>query len=53
MGWSPDGRPVVSFPGGICGSGYRGGPGVYSLAPDGTPSLIVRTKPRQLVAFWG
>jgi hypothetical protein len=53
MGWSPSGRPVVSFPGGICGSGYRGGPGVYSIAPDGTPSLIVRTKPRQQVAFWG
>jgi hypothetical protein len=26
---------------------------VYSLDPDGTPRLIVRTKARRPVAFWG
>jgi hypothetical protein len=53
MGWSPTGRPVVSFLGGSCGSGYHGGTGVYSLDPDGMPRLIVRTKARRPVAFWG
>jgi hypothetical protein len=53
LGWSARGRPIVSFPGGVCGSGYHGGPGVYSLDPDGTPRLIVRTKAGQQLAFWG
>jgi hypothetical protein len=30
-----------------------GGTGVYSLDPNGAPRLIVRTKPRRQVAFWG
>jgi hypothetical protein len=53
MGWSPTGRPVVSFPAGVCGSGYHGGRGVYSLDTNGTPRLSRRTKLRQQVAFWG
>jgi hypothetical protein len=53
LGWSPSGRPIVSFPGRICGSGYHGGPGVYSVDADGTPRLIVRTTFRRQLAFWG
>ena len=53
MGWSPTWRPIVDFPDGACAGSHRGGPGVYVLDRDGTPKLIVRTKPRQQLAFWG
>jgi hypothetical protein len=53
LGWSPAGQPVVSFPGGICGSAHHRGSGVYSLDANGKARLIVRTRPRQRLAFWG
>jgi hypothetical protein len=53
LGWSPSGRAVVDFPAGTCGAGYRGGAGVFSLGFDSASRLIIGTKTRQQIAFWG
>jgi hypothetical protein len=53
LGWTRAGRELVSFDEGPCAGSSRGVPGVYALDRSRTPRLVVATKPRQRVAFWG
>ena len=52
LGWTPGGTALVHFTAGICGAGYRGGPGIYALPAKGKPRLILSTRPRQVFQLW-
>jgi hypothetical protein len=52
LGWTRDGRALVHFPTGVCGSTYRSGPGVYAV--DGRRlRLLFETARLATVAMWG
>ena len=53
LGWTSSGDAVVDFGQGVCGSAYHGGPGVYTVSPNGKLKLVVATTRTQTVAFWG
>jgi hypothetical protein len=53
LGWLSDGRPVVQFRTGVCGSGYAV-PGVYTIPRRGPPQLLRRTGTTPvLLSMWG
>lgn len=52
LGWLPDGRAVVHFPKGACGSSH-GVPGVYAVPGSGKPTLLVRTPKVEYYWMWG
>lgn len=52
LGWTKAGQALVGVDEGPCAGGH-GGPGVYVLDRSGKPRLVVATRRRQRVAFWG
>jgi hypothetical protein len=48
LGWAPDGRALVLFPKGVCGS-TASPPGVYAIDPAGKRALLARGRKALLV----
>jgi hypothetical protein len=52
LGWLSDGRALVHFPDGACGSSHRT-PGVYAVPLTGKPTLLVQTPRFARYWMWG
>jgi hypothetical protein len=51
LGWDPEGAALIDFPHGYCGGTHQP-PGVYSLFPGGTPTLLIRAGVNARVSLW-